>query len=116
MRVIALIDDPRVVEKILRHLGAWHDPPAGLSPPGTQEPYTREPFDEDPMPDYENALTDCVLPPERLVCKGGLVLPRGIFPAFAGAERDLLSLKPHPPPAQRYGTVKHRQKPAKLAY
>jgi hypothetical protein len=28
MRVIALIDDPRLVEKILRHLGAWHDPPA----------------------------------------------------------------------------------------
>ena len=28
MRVIAVIDDPRVVEKILRHLGAWHDPPA----------------------------------------------------------------------------------------
>ncbi len=26
MRVIAVIDDPRVVEKILRHLGAWHDP------------------------------------------------------------------------------------------
>ena len=28
MRVMAVIDDPRVVEKILRHLGAWHDPPA----------------------------------------------------------------------------------------
>ncbi|MEI7941531.1 MAG: hypothetical protein WCK27_33045, partial [Verrucomicrobiota bacterium] len=28
MRVLAAIDDPRVVEKILRHLGAWHDPPA----------------------------------------------------------------------------------------
>jgi hypothetical protein len=30
MRVIAVIDDPRLVEKILRHLGAWHDPPARL--------------------------------------------------------------------------------------
>jgi hypothetical protein len=58
VRVIAVIDEPRVVEKILRHLGAWHDPPADLSPPATQEPYTREPFDEDPMPDYENVLTD----------------------------------------------------------
>jgi hypothetical protein len=28
MRVIAVIDDARVVENILRHLGAWHDPPA----------------------------------------------------------------------------------------
>ena len=36
MRVIAVIDDPRVAEKILRHLGAWHDPPAGLSSPGSQ--------------------------------------------------------------------------------
>jgi hypothetical protein len=31
MRVIAAIDDPRVVEKTLRHLGVWHDPPP--SPP-----------------------------------------------------------------------------------
>ena len=29
MRVIAMIDDPRVTENILRHLGAWHAPPAG---------------------------------------------------------------------------------------
>ena len=39
MRVIAVIDDPQVVETILRHLGAWHDPPAcrslgsGKTPP-----------------------------------------------------------------------------------
>ena len=31
MRVIAAIDDPRVVARILRHLGIWHDPPP--SPP-----------------------------------------------------------------------------------
>ena len=59
MRVIAVIDDPGVVEKILRHLGAWHDSPAGLSPPGSASPYTYEPCqDVEPMPDYENALTD----------------------------------------------------------
>jgi hypothetical protein len=53
------IDDPRVVENILRHLGAWHDPPAGPSPPGATGPYTYEPCrDVDPMPDYENVLTD----------------------------------------------------------
>ena len=59
LRVIAVIDDPRVVEKILRHLGAWHDPPARLSPPPGAGPYTHEPcLDFDPMPDYENVLTD----------------------------------------------------------
>src|ERR1035441_2151208 len=31
MRVIAAIDDPRVVEKTLRHLALWNDPPP--SPP-----------------------------------------------------------------------------------
>ncbi len=53
MRVIAAIDDPQAVEKILRHLGAWHDPPAGLSPPGGSRPYTYEPCEDvDPMPDH----------------------------------------------------------------
>ena len=55
MRVIAVIDDPRVVQKILRHLGAWHDQPASLSPSGAPGPYTYEPCDDvDPTPDYEN--------------------------------------------------------------
>ena len=59
MRVIAVIDDPLVIERILRHLGAWHDPPAGLPPLGPSGPYTYEPCDDvDPMPDYENVLTD----------------------------------------------------------
>jgi hypothetical protein len=64
MRVIAVIDDPRVVEKILRHLGAWQDPPAcaeassGRPAPGAAGAYAREPYGEDPMPDYENVLTD----------------------------------------------------------
>jgi hypothetical protein len=67
-RVIAVIGDPRVVGRILRHLGAWHDPPAsrsvgarrpaGLSAPGTAGPYTYEPCDTDPMADYENVPTD----------------------------------------------------------
>ena len=46
MRVIAVIDGPRLAEKILRHLGAWHEPPAGLSPPGAAGPYTYEPYDD----------------------------------------------------------------------
>ena len=48
-----------VTEKILRHLGAWHDPPARPPPQGVRGPYTYEPcLDADPMPDYENVLTD----------------------------------------------------------
>jgi hypothetical protein len=35
IRVIAVIDDPLAVERILSHLGAWHDPRAGLSTPDT---------------------------------------------------------------------------------
>ena len=31
-----------LVEKILRYLGAWHHPLAGLSPPSTPETYTYE--------------------------------------------------------------------------
>jgi len=58
MRVIALIDDPRIVEKILRHLGAWHDPPSAGPPAGFPGPYTHEPWPDDPMPDYENVVTD----------------------------------------------------------
>lgn len=59
MRVIALIDDLRVVEKILRHLGAWHDPPPKPPPQDLPGPYSYEPcYDVDPMPDYENVLTD----------------------------------------------------------
>ena len=34
MRVIAVIDAPRVVEKILRILGVWHDPPPRPPPHG----------------------------------------------------------------------------------
>jgi hypothetical protein len=34
MRVVALIDGPRAVETILRHLGVWHDPPPKPPLPG----------------------------------------------------------------------------------
>jgi hypothetical protein len=60
MRVIAVIDDLAVVEKILRHLGLWCGPPVaghGRAPPGG--PLVYEPFDDvDPAPEYENVLTD----------------------------------------------------------
>jgi hypothetical protein len=46
MRLIAVIDDPRVVERILRHLGAGHDPPGVSPPPGLSGPYTCEPCED----------------------------------------------------------------------
>lgn len=59
MRVLAIIDDPNVTEKILRHLGLWCGPPAGRPPPGrNMAPWTSEPWLDDPMPDYENVLSD----------------------------------------------------------
>ena len=63
MRVIAVIDQRAVVERILRHLGLWSGTPPlapARSPPNAADgPWTREPCDDpDPMPDYENVLTD----------------------------------------------------------
>ncbi|MGZ4964360.1 MAG: IS91 family transposase [Limisphaerales bacterium] len=59
MRVIAVIDQPEVVERILRHLGMWSGGGgSAVARPPPQE-WTREPCDDiDPMPDYENVLSD----------------------------------------------------------
>ena len=62
MRVLAVIDDRQIAEKILRHLGVWAGlggsaarPPPRFAP----GPWTYEPCDDvDPMPDYENVLID----------------------------------------------------------
>ena len=59
MRMLAVIDQPHVIEKILRHLGLWSGlpPPTGTGPP--PDALTYEPFqDVDPMPNYENVLCD----------------------------------------------------------
>ena len=63
MRVIAVIDQRDVIEKILRHLGLWNGvltlAPARFPPDPDAGPWIREPCDDaDPMPDYENILTD----------------------------------------------------------
>ena len=53
MRIVALIDDREVIEKILRHLGLWQEGVrvhSGTDPPG--EP-TIEPWLDDPFPDYD---------------------------------------------------------------
>ena len=63
MRLIAVIDDPNVVEKILRHLNLWcgqaQFAPA-RPPPQTilAEPEPDYLVATDPMPDYENVITD----------------------------------------------------------
>ena len=61
MRVIDVIDQRLVIEKILRHLGQWNGTPPlapARSPPDAGA-WTREPCEDvDPMPDYENVLTD----------------------------------------------------------
>jgi hypothetical protein len=57
--VISVIDDPRVTEKILRHLGAWHDPQPRSTPEAVLGAYIYEPCEEvDATPDYENVLTE----------------------------------------------------------
>jgi len=63
MRVIAVVDQQEVVEKILRRrLGLWRGTtrlvPARAPPNTGAAPWIREPFEDvDPMPDYENVLT-----------------------------------------------------------
>jgi hypothetical protein len=54
-----LLSTERMAQYILRHLGAWHDPPPRPPPEGLPGPYTYEPCqDADPIPDYENVLTE----------------------------------------------------------
>ena len=56
MRVVALIDEADVIERILRHLGLWD---AGVrvesarDPPELVEPVI-ETWLDDPFPDYDN--------------------------------------------------------------
>jgi len=54
--LIALLDDPAVIEKILRHLRLWPEQPApaclSRAPPPTGVDRVIEPFFDDPFPDY----------------------------------------------------------------
>jgi len=55
MRIVALIDDREVIERILRHLGLWEQGvrvfPA-RAPPEPDE-WIIEPCYDDPFPDYD---------------------------------------------------------------
>jgi hypothetical protein len=58
MRVIAVIDQPAVVEKILRHLGLWSSPPRAAPARTSCEDWRYEPDPAAaPMPDYESVFT-----------------------------------------------------------
>jgi hypothetical protein len=53
MRIVSLIDEREVIERILRHLGLWEEPvclhPARAPPAGER---VLELFPGDPFPDY----------------------------------------------------------------
>ena len=58
MRIITLIDEAAVIERILRHLGLWEAGvrvDAARDPPEPAEPVI-EPWLDDPFPNYENEL------------------------------------------------------------
>jgi len=54
MKIIALIDEREVIEKILRHLGLWDGYEEARGPPEEEKGYVYEPYEGDPFPDYEN--------------------------------------------------------------
>jgi hypothetical protein len=53
MRIIALIDEPDVIKRILRHIGLWEQGirvHSGTDPPAET---TIEPWLDDPFPEYD---------------------------------------------------------------
>ena len=53
MRIVSLIDEEDVLERILRHLGLWQEGVCvhcGTDPPGET---TLDPWLDDPFPDYD---------------------------------------------------------------
>ena len=55
MKIIALIDEGAVIEKILRHLGLWVGYGASRAPPQeTGQGYVIEQLEDDPFPEYES--------------------------------------------------------------
>ncbi len=54
MRIMALIDEPAVIERILRHLNAWDPGPAPIQPAGRDPPWPQGenlPLTYHPVPD-----------------------------------------------------------------
>ena len=65
MRIVSLIDDRKVIERILRHLGLWEQgvrvSPARAPPEIVDR--VIEPWLDDPFPDYntEPLLSGCLI-------------------------------------------------------
>jgi hypothetical protein len=63
MRVLAVIDQRKVIEKILLHLNLWSGLPAFMPPRGPPPAIPKhweadDPQSRDPFPDYDNVFTD----------------------------------------------------------
>jgi hypothetical protein len=56
MRIVALIDEREVIERILRHLGLWQQGVRVTSGPDPPGDWVIEPCFEDALPDYETEL------------------------------------------------------------
>ena len=53
MRIVSLIDDPAVIERILRHLGLWQQGIRVVSRPAPPADWVIEPCFDDATPDHE---------------------------------------------------------------
>jgi hypothetical protein len=53
MRIVALIDDREVIERILRHLGLWQQGVRVTPTTGPPPQTVIEPWLDDPFPDYD---------------------------------------------------------------
>jgi hypothetical protein len=63
MKIVALIDDRAVIERILRHLGPWQQGVRVSSARASHELADRiiEPWLDDPFPDYDTEPACCEL-------------------------------------------------------
>jgi hypothetical protein len=62
MRIVALIDEATVIERILRHLGLWEEGvrvDSGRGPPAPITETMIEPYLDHPFPNYENEPVFC---------------------------------------------------------
>jgi hypothetical protein len=94
MRIVSLIDQEDVIERILRHLGLWQEGVrvhSGTDPPGET---TLDPWLDDPFPDYDTELSWRSPPPER----SGSARVRLSHPLLSGPQSSGGGLRRAPQP------------------
>jgi hypothetical protein len=82
MRIVSLIDEEDVIERILRHLGLWQEGlrvHSGTDPPGET---TLNRWLDDPFPDYDTNRSWRSPPPETSGSARGRLSP----PLFSGSQ------------------------------